>query len=464
MALRADVERVREVLEASDVATNGTHGVAVFACGPADVLEVVRLAHPIESRAVVDGHAYVEPLVGGPGGDRWCVLLVNRRVARIFDGTAEGLAESGRMASDTHGQHDQGGWSQARYQRSVEQEKRTHVDGTLDTLFALFKRSPFDRLAVGAPEELVGEVEERLHPYLKERLAGRVGVDVENSSVGRGPGAAAATVIDRHVAERRAEALDRWRRASAAATAASRPARGARRARAGAGRDPARRRGLRRAGARRGARAGDHPVRRGDRGAPLRRPRRPRRDRRRASLLAWPPRSSSSTSRTTSPPAGRSPLPTATRSPGGSTRSPAPASSTSSSRHATGIRRTTGRSPHRAARGRSTASRARRREFHPALDRSLLDAVVDTGYTPELEGYSGFEATTLEALLREHHVDHVTIVGLATDYCVKQTALDALRRGFGVDRRLDRGAAGRGRAGDGERALEQIRAAGGPVA
>ena len=34
-------------------------------------------------------------------------------------------------------------------------------------------------------------------------------------------------------------------------------------------------------------------------------------------------------------------------------------------------------------------------EFHPALDRTLLDAVIDTGYTPELEGYSGFEATTI---------------------------------------------------------------------
>ena len=43
-ALRADVERVREVLQGSDVASNGTHGLAVYACGPADLLEIVRLA------------------------------------------------------------------------------------------------------------------------------------------------------------------------------------------------------------------------------------------------------------------------------------------------------------------------------------------------------------------------------------------------------------------------------------
>src|ERR687898_2647912 len=48
-ALRADLERVGEVLGGSDVAENGTRGLAVFACGPADVLEVVRLPHPIES-------------------------------------------------------------------------------------------------------------------------------------------------------------------------------------------------------------------------------------------------------------------------------------------------------------------------------------------------------------------------------------------------------------------------------
>jgi peptide chain release factor subunit 1 len=208
LALRADVERVREVLQGSDVATNGTRAVAVFACGPADVLEVVRLAHPVESRAVVDDRACIEPLVRGPAGDRWCVLLVNRRSARILTGTAEGLEETARLESDTHGQHDQGGWSQARYQRSVEQEKRTHVDGTLDTLFALFKRQPFDHLAVGAPDELVAEVEERLHPYLRERLAGRVAVDVENSTVAEVE-AAAAAVIDAHVAAVERAALDR---------------------------------------------------------------------------------------------------------------------------------------------------------------------------------------------------------------------------------------------------------------
>jgi peptide subunit release factor 1 (eRF1) len=208
LALRSDVERVHDVLRGSGVASNGTHGVAVFACAPADLLEVVRLPHPIESRVVVDDHACVEPLVRSDSSERWCVLLVNRRAARIFMGTAAGLDEIDHIQDDVHRQHDQGGWSQARYQRSVEQEKLNHLDHTLDTLFARFKQRPFDHLVVGAPEELVTEVEQRLHPYLGARLAGRLGIDVENSSA-TDVQTAAAEVVDRHVAAVEREALDR---------------------------------------------------------------------------------------------------------------------------------------------------------------------------------------------------------------------------------------------------------------
>jgi peptide chain release factor subunit 1 len=207
-ALRADVERVREVLRSSDIGSNGTHGLAVFACGPAGLLEVVGLPHPIESRALVDDHPCVEPLVRTDSSERWCVLLVNRRTARIFLGTAAGLEETDRISDDVHAQHDQGGWSQANYARSVEQEKLNHLLRATDTLFTRFKRRPFDHLVVGAPDELVGEAEQRLHPYLRARLAGRLGIDVENSTAAAVQ-AAAAEVVERHVAAVEREALDR---------------------------------------------------------------------------------------------------------------------------------------------------------------------------------------------------------------------------------------------------------------
>jgi len=102
-------------------------------------------------------------------------------------------------------------------------------------------------------------------------------------------------------------------------------------------------------------------------------------------------------------------------------------------------------------------------ELHDALDRTRVEVIVDKGQDPGTEGYSGFEATGLEALLRERGIDRVTIGGLATDYCVKNTALDALRLGFDVT--VDSAAVRPVEVspGDGERALDEIRAAGGSV-
>jgi nicotinamidase/pyrazinamidase len=103
-------------------------------------------------------------------------------------------------------------------------------------------------------------------------------------------------------------------------------------------------------------------------------------------------------------------------------------------------------------------------ELHPALERSHVDVVVDKGQDPGTEGYSGFDGTNLADLLRARDVGEVTIVGLATDYCVKNTALDALRHGFHVT--VDSSAV-RGvevQDGDSERALAEVRAAGGAVA
>jgi nicotinamidase/pyrazinamidase len=102
-------------------------------------------------------------------------------------------------------------------------------------------------------------------------------------------------------------------------------------------------------------------------------------------------------------------------------------------------------------------------ELHPALRRDRVDAIVDAGYLPHLEGYSGFEQTDLEAILRSHDIDEITVVGLATDYCVKETAADALREGFRVvvDRRGIRGIDVE--PGDSKRALEELSAAGATV-
>jgi nicotinamidase/pyrazinamidase len=99
-------------------------------------------------------------------------------------------------------------------------------------------------------------------------------------------------------------------------------------------------------------------------------------------------------------------------------------------------------------------------ELHPGIDRERVDIVLDKGQAPDREGYSGFEATPLESILRERDVDTVHVAGLALDYCVRATALDARRAGFDVV--LHRGAtrAVDAAPGDGERALQELRDAG----
>ena len=102
-------------------------------------------------------------------------------------------------------------------------------------------------------------------------------------------------------------------------------------------------------------------------------------------------------------------------------------------------------------------------EISEELPRERIDVVVDAGYRPELEGYSGFEETNLADVLRGRDIDRVTVVGLATDYCVRHTAREALAEGFEVT--VDR-AGIRGidvEPGDSERALAELAEAGAEI-
>jgi len=108
-------------------------------------------------------------------------------------------------------------------------------------------------------------------------------------------------------------------------------------------------------------------------------------------------------------------------------------------------------------------------ELHPSLTLPTEAPRVRKGANGE-DGYSGFTmrdplseetiATELEALLRAADVARIVVVGLATDYCVKATALDAIRLGFETAVLTDAIAAVDLAPGDGDRALDEMRAAG----
>ena len=208
VALRADLDRVRAFFAGDGFSAKGAHAVAVFCSGPADLFEAIRLPRPVESEVVIDTSPHVEPLADFATRGTWCVALVSRRTGRILHGSREGLAEVARIEDDVHGWHDQGGWSQARYQRGIEKETHDHVKRTADALMRALKRQRFHCLLVGAVEDMWPQVEAGLHPYLRERLVGRVDVEVEHATPDEVL-AAAAPLMEAEDRRRERTALDR---------------------------------------------------------------------------------------------------------------------------------------------------------------------------------------------------------------------------------------------------------------
>ncbi len=105
-------------------------------------------------------------------------------------------------------------------------------------------------------------------------------------------------------------------------------------------------------------------------------------------------------------------------------------------------------------------------DFHPALDRSAIVQVFQKGVDREIDSYSGFHdnghrrSTGLAEFLREKGVDALYIAGLATDYCVKYTALDSLKLGFETNVVQDACRAVNLKESDEARALAEMKKAG----
>jgi peptide chain release factor subunit 1 len=181
-SLRADLERVQAELGQGGMDAKGAHGLAVFASSAADLFEVLKLAEPVDHEPVIADAPFIEPLsaVGSP--ERWCALLVNRRVARLFCGPGAALEEIELIEDDLRRRHAQGGWSQANYQRSIDKDADDHLRHVAKVAFAHLRDDPPVGILIGAPQELAGDFEGHLHPYLRERLAGRLDLDVEHTS------------------------------------------------------------------------------------------------------------------------------------------------------------------------------------------------------------------------------------------------------------------------------------------
>jgi nicotinamidase/pyrazinamidase len=104
-------------------------------------------------------------------------------------------------------------------------------------------------------------------------------------------------------------------------------------------------------------------------------------------------------------------------------------------------------------------------ELHPKINPRHIDLIARKGYLPDKDTFEGLEATndngeTLDLILKRQHVESIYVAGLATDYCVKATVLDALEKGFNVFAVTDAMRAVNINPDDGQNSLDEMEAAG----
>lgn len=180
--LNGDLERVEAFLGSDDAPVKGAKALAVFCSGGDELFEAVQMTEPAEPKAVIARRAHITPLVIGPVWGSWCVALVNRREALLFQGVPERVRQSERIEDHVHQQHSQGGWSQANYERSVQDEAESHLRRVAEDLLSRLKRDEFKTLVVGGPHEVVSSFRDLLSGELHAVLLDRE-LDLDMSAV-----------------------------------------------------------------------------------------------------------------------------------------------------------------------------------------------------------------------------------------------------------------------------------------
>jgi peptide subunit release factor 1 (eRF1) len=181
VGLREDLKRIDSFLSSPEAPFKGARSLALF-CSSADGLfEPIQLTRPVPARVAIEQVAYVEPMIEAVERRRWLVALVNRRSARLLAGSPDQLRESERREDEVPGRHDQGGWSQANYERSIEKDAMDHLRAVAEIVNRRTREERFDRIAVGGPQEVVARFAELLADQVSDRLAPET-IDVDIAS------------------------------------------------------------------------------------------------------------------------------------------------------------------------------------------------------------------------------------------------------------------------------------------
>src|SRR5581483_9811559 len=211
--LKSDFERIRTFLD-QELDRDGARGLAIFADELDNLWRPLTLPHSVGDAVRVNDQLYLSPLVPLVGrGEGALVVFVGRERGDIYclrGGRLEPVAD---QTEEQPGQHDQGGWSQARYQRHIENLVKDHLKRVAEALDRRVRRRRADAIVVVASEDTRSDFEDVLSKEVREAVVGWTSCEAH-----AGPPQvleAVTPVLEEWRARREQELLERWREESA---------------------------------------------------------------------------------------------------------------------------------------------------------------------------------------------------------------------------------------------------------
>ena len=207
--LRSDFERVRRYIE-DEFSRDGVHGLALFCDSADNVWRAYPLSEPVEDQIRVDRKLHLAPLVPLVGrGEGALVVVVSREQGRFYRLQGGRLEEVVDLSEEQPRRHDQGGWSQARFQRHIDGLAQDHLRAVADELNRLVRRRRAAQVVVVAVGETWSEFSDLLTQDTQSALAGVTSAEAHATPSDLLD--AAAPVLEGWRNERERELVERWR-------------------------------------------------------------------------------------------------------------------------------------------------------------------------------------------------------------------------------------------------------------